>query len=77
MWIEFPHVSLPLFNMMYIHKLAVRLGWPLQVDSTTMDLQRPSIARVLIEISVAVDPPKCISIGDDNEGLWHQVNYEK
>lgn len=76
-WVEFPHVPLLLFNMKYIQKPAALLGRPLQVDSATVDLGKPLVARVLIKMNVAVEPPKRIWIENENEGSWQQANYEK
>lgn len=49
----------------------------MQVGNATVDLQRPLVVRVLIEMNIAVEPPKRIWIGDENKGSWKQVNYEK
>mgnify|MGYP001560426426 CR=1 FL=1 len=53
------------------------MGRPLQVDAATTDLKRPSVARVLVELDVAVPPVKRVWIGDENVGSWQKVEYEQ
>nr|XP_027093600.1 uncharacterized protein LOC113714003 [Coffea arabica] len=75
-WVSLPSLPLPLFNKMYIAKLAGLLGRFLKIDSATLALKRPSVARVLVEMDVSVSPPHRIWIGEDQEGFWQSVEYE-
>ena len=63
-WVCFHKLPLPLFNMKYLHKIASLLGHPLRVDTATLDLQRPSMVRVLVEIDVAKAPAHCLWFGE-------------
>nr|XP_027099129.1 uncharacterized protein LOC113718420 [Coffea arabica] len=75
-WVCFPGLLLPLFTMKYLMKLGSLLGRPLQADSATSSFKRPSVARVLVEVDLAMEPVKRIWIGDDTYGHWQQVDYE-
>ena len=76
MWVSLPALPLPLFNAVYIAKLAGLLGRCLKIDAATLALRRPSVARVLIEMDVSKQPPHRIWIGEDQEGFWQDVEYE-
>ena len=52
------------------------LGRCLKIDSATLSLRRPSVARVLIEMDVSKLPPKRVWIGEEQEGFWQEVVYE-
>lgn len=57
--------------------MASLLGRPLQVDAATLELGRPSVARVLVEIDVSQQMKKRVWIGDEeNSGFWQVVEYE-
>ena len=75
-WVSLPALPLPLFNAVYIAKLAGLLGRCLKIDAATLALRRPSVARVLIEMDVSKQPPHRIWIGEDQEGFWQDVEYE-
>ncbi|XP_071939796.1 uncharacterized protein [Coffea arabica] len=75
-WVSLPTLPLPLFNAVYIVKLAGLLGRCLKIDSATLALRRSSVARVLVEMDVSKQPPNRIWIGEDQEGFWQDVEYE-
>lgn len=75
-WVSLPSLPLPLFNAMYIAKLAGLLGRCLKIDAATLALRRPSVARVLIEMDISKQPPNRIWIGEDQDGFWQAVEYE-
>nr|XP_027101055.1 uncharacterized protein LOC113720377 [Coffea arabica] len=75
-WVSMPCLPLPLFNAVYIAKLAGLLGRCLKIDSATLSLRRPSVARVLIEMDVSKRPPHRVWIGEEQEGFWQEVVYE-
>ncbi|XP_071909746.1 uncharacterized protein [Coffea arabica] len=75
-WVSMPALPLPLFNSVYIAKLAGMLRRCLKIDSATVKLKRPSVARVLIEMDVSKQPPHRIWIEEDQEGFWQEVEYE-
>ena len=69
-WVSFPELPLPFFNMKYLNKIASLIGRPLKVDAATSDFRRSSVARVLIELDVSKAPIRRIWIGDDSKGAW-------
>ena len=75
-WVNFPSLPLPFFNMKYLLKLGFLLGWSLQVDSATSSFKPSSIARVLIEIDATQVPNRHIWIGDENFCHWRRVKSE-
>ena len=75
-WVSLPFLPLPLFNALYIAKLAGLLGRCLKIDSATLSLRRPSVARVLVEMNVSKVPPRRVWIGEEQEGFWQEVVYE-
>ena len=52
-WVLFPGLSLPLYNLCYILKVAALLGRPLKVDSVTTGFKRPCVVWVLMELNVS------------------------
>ena len=55
-WVSLPGLPLPLFEKKYLLKIGSLLGRPLQVDSATLALKWPSMARLLIEMDVDIPP---------------------
>ena len=55
-WINMSGLPVPLFDKLYLHKIASLIGQPLQVDASMLDLKWPSITGVLVEIDVAKKP---------------------
>ena len=68
-WVCFPELPLLLFNMKYLHKIASLLGHPLRVDTATLELRRPSMVRVLVEIDVAKASAQRLWIGEEAMGM--------
>lgn len=57
-WVSFLKLLFHFFNMHYLNKLASLLRKPLRVDTVTLDLRWPSVARVLGELDVSKPPTK-------------------
>ena len=47
-WVSFPELPIPFFQKNQLLRLAATLGRPLRVDAATIDLRRPSVARVMV-----------------------------
>ena len=67
-WVSLSGLPLPLFEKKYLLKIGSLIGRPLQVDSATLTLKRPSVASLLIDVDAANPPVRRIWIGDDEVG---------
>ncbi|XP_071933880.1 uncharacterized protein [Coffea arabica] len=77
LWVLLPSLPLHFFDKKYLFKLGSLIGRPLQVDSATLNLKRPSVTRLLVEVDVAKSTAPRIWIGDVDDGHWQKVEYEE
>lgn len=76
-------VSLPYLPVHFIHcksalySIAAAIGYPLRVDHATASVNRPSVARVLIEYDISKPLVPRIWIGEGDSGFWQSVVFEK
>ncbi|XP_027177262.1 uncharacterized protein LOC113776327 [Coffea eugenioides] len=75
-WVSFPGLPIPFFQRRQLMQLASILGRPLKMDAATSDLRHPSVARVLVEVDVALPLVKRVWIGDEDYGFWQPVDFE-
>ena len=67
-WVNLPGLPLPFFDKKTLAEIGFFIGQPLQVDSATSNLKRPSVARLLVEIDMAKALVKHIWISDEDYG---------
>ncbi|KAH9684251.1 protein WVD2-like 3 [Citrus sinensis] len=76
-------VSLPYLPVHFIHcksalcSIASAIGNPLRVDHATASVNRPSVARVLVEYDVSKPLLPRIWIGEGESGFWQDVVFER
>lgn len=76
-------VSLPYLHVQFIHcksalcSIASAISIPLRVDHTTASVNRPSVARVLVESDVSKPLLPRIWIGEGESGFWQDVVFER
>ncbi|RAL55041.1 hypothetical protein DM860_018103 [Cuscuta australis] len=61
-WIGVEGLPLHLFEPNALFSIANLVGLPLQMDSATVNLTRPSVARVCVELDLTKDMPKPVWI---------------
>lgn len=57
--------------------IASAIGNPLRVDHATASVNRPSVARVLVEYDVSKPLLPRIWIGEGESGFWQDVVFER
>lgn len=76
-WIALQGLRIHLFKKGSLFSIATLIGKPLKLDEPTVNLCRPSIARICGEIDLMKDLPSRVWIGPgDNKGFWPQIIYE-
>lgn len=76
-WITFEGLPIYLHDKHALFSIANLIGTPLKVDSSTLLLNRPSVARVCIELDVSKDLPRTVWINNGSRGGFAQpVSYE-
>lgn len=65
-WISFPGLPIPFFDKQYLLKLGGLIGRLLKIDEATALLKRPSVACMLVEIDIRVEPKPRLWIGDEH-----------
>ncbi|XP_019193970.1 PREDICTED: uncharacterized protein LOC109187973 [Ipomoea nil] len=76
-WIAFEGLPPHLQDKRAIYSIANLIGKPLKVDASTLAHNRPSVARVCIELNVCNTPPKQVWITNGSYGGFaQQVSYE-
>lgn len=62
LWVSFPNLPLKSWGRLTLSRIARGLGTPLYADECTSNASRISYARVLIEMDISKELPKCIKI---------------
>ncbi|KAJ4717678.1 DUF4283 domain-containing protein [Melia azedarach] len=77
-WISLP--CLPV-HIMYcrdaLFSVAAAIGKPLRVDHATASLNRPSVARVLVEYDISQPLLPRLWIGEGDDGFWQDIIFER
>ncbi|XP_071918822.1 uncharacterized protein [Coffea arabica] len=74
--VNLPGLPFPFFDKKLLLKIGSLIGRPLQVDAATLNIKRPSVARLLIEVDVAKPPLPRVWLGDEEHGQWQKVQLE-
>ncbi|CAI9112272.1 OLC1v1012692C1 [Oldenlandia corymbosa var. corymbosa] len=64
------------FRLALVGKLAGIIGKPLKIDVPTLNMSRPSVARVCVEVDLLKDLPKQIRLGVEGNTYFQAVTYE-
>ncbi|CAI9102951.1 OLC1v1001353C1 [Oldenlandia corymbosa var. corymbosa] len=75
-WIAFEGLPIHHFNEDYLSRLASIVGSPLKIDIPTLNLSRPSIARVCVEVNLLQDLPKRVLLGTEEYSYYQEITYE-
>ncbi|XP_019225431.1 PREDICTED: uncharacterized protein LOC109207009 [Nicotiana attenuata] len=77
LWVSFPNLPLNCWGRLTLSRIASGLGTPLYADECTSNASRISYARVLIEMDISKELPKCIKIQDPSGKEFEQmVEYD-
>lgn len=69
-WFKFPKLPISFFHPKALFFLASLFGSPLWLDSATLSLKRPSVARIQVETDLLKKLPSRVWIGTgDNQGF--------
>ena len=70
-WVSLPNLPQHFFDNGLLFSIARLIGEPLKVDTTTVTLSRPSVARFYVEVNLLQDLPNKIWIGyGSRDGFW-------
>ncbi|CAI9108812.1 OLC1v1008504C1 [Oldenlandia corymbosa var. corymbosa] len=75
-WVAFGALPIHRFNEEYLRVLASIIGTPLKIDVLTLNLSRPSIARVCVEVDLLHEFPKRIRVGTEELSYFQPITYE-
>ncbi|CAI9108279.1 OLC1v1007848C1 [Oldenlandia corymbosa var. corymbosa] len=75
-WIAFEGFPLHRFNAGYLSELASIVGTPQKIDVPTLNLSRPSIARVRVEVNLLQDLPRRVLLGTKDYSYYQEITYE-
>ncbi|VFQ64978.1 unnamed protein product [Cuscuta campestris] len=75
-WIGLEGLPLHLFEPNALFSIANLVGLPLQMDSATVNLTRPSVARVCVELDLTKDMPKAVWIHLGQLSFLQPITYE-
>ncbi|XP_075079920.1 uncharacterized protein LOC142165218 [Nicotiana tabacum] len=64
LWVSFPNLPLNCWGRMTLSRIASGLGCPIYADECTTNTSKIFYARVLIEMDISKELPKCIKIQD-------------
>ncbi|XP_019264538.1 PREDICTED: uncharacterized protein LOC109242158 [Nicotiana attenuata] len=77
LWVSFLNLSLNCWGRLTLSRIASGLETPLYADECTSNASRISYARVLIEMDISKELPKCIKIQDPSGKEFKQmVEYD-
>ncbi|KAH9662191.1 reverse transcriptase domain-containing protein [Citrus sinensis] len=77
-WVSLPHLPVHFIHCKAaLHSIAAAIGTPLRVDHATATVNRPSVARILIEYDISQPLLPRIWIGEGDSGFWQDVVFEK
>lgn len=76
-WVAFEGLPVHLQDKRAVYSIANIIGTPLKVDASTLSVNRPSVARVCVELNVTKNLPQTIWINNGSYGGFAQaVKYE-
>ncbi|CAI9089600.1 OLC1v1024201C1 [Oldenlandia corymbosa var. corymbosa] len=75
-WVSLHELPLEWTHPTVLYSIASTVGKPLQVDTPTLNLTRPSISRFCVEVDLMKDSPKSIKIGKKGKKYEQHYTYE-
>ncbi|XP_070035466.1 uncharacterized protein [Nicotiana tomentosiformis] len=76
-WVSFPNLPLNYWGKITLSRIASGLGCPIYADDCISSTTRISYARVLIEMDISKELPKCIIVQDPpGKEFEHVVEYD-
>ncbi|KAJ4726796.1 Ribonuclease H domain [Melia azedarach] len=76
-WVSLPFLPVHLMYCRHaLFSIASAIGKPLRVDQATASLNRPSVARVLIEYDISQPLLPRLWIGEGEDGFWQDIIFE-
>lgn len=75
-WVIFPGLPLHMHRKDSLFQIAAMLGTPLKLDAATASMNRPSLARVCVELDVSKELPQRIFIQTPSRVIMQNVEYE-
>lgn len=76
-WVSLPRLPVHFSEKNALFTICSLIGCPLQIDSATSSLKRPSTARTQIEIDWLKERPLKIWIETEGkDGFWQKLDYE-
>ncbi|CAI9099671.1 OLC1v1036527C1 [Oldenlandia corymbosa var. corymbosa] len=69
-WVSLYDLPIEYMHLEVIYSMATALGQPLKVDTLTLNMTRPFVARFCIEINLTKDLPKSVRVG--KKGCKHE-----
>ncbi|VFQ66455.1 unnamed protein product [Cuscuta campestris] len=75
-WIALEGLPIHLFEPNALFSIAKLVGSPLQLDSATLNLARPSVARVCVEIDLTKPIPHAVWIYLGQSSFLQPIHYE-
>lgn len=77
-WVSLPYLPVHFIHCKYaLCSIASAIDIPLRVDHATTSVNRPSVARVLVEYDVSKPLLPRIWIGEGDSGFWQDVVFER
>lgn len=75
-WVNLPHLPVHLFAKNALFSICQRIRNPLRMDESTINVTRPSQARICIEVDVLKPLLRRIWIVNGIKGFWQRITYE-
>lgn len=77
-WISLPRLPIHFFDRDTLFAIAALIGVPLRLNSATISLKRPSMARVQVELDILKERPSKIWIATEGEdGFRQKIVYDQ
>ncbi|CAI9108910.1 OLC1v1008616C1 [Oldenlandia corymbosa var. corymbosa] len=75
-WVSLHELPLEWTHPTVLYSIASAVGKPLQVDTPTLNLTRPSVAHFCVDVDLMKDLPKSIRIGKKGKKYEQHYTYE-
>ncbi|CAI9115352.1 OLC1v1016239C1 [Oldenlandia corymbosa var. corymbosa] len=75
-WVSLHDLPIEFLNPKVIFSMAMAIGKPLKVDTPTLNLTRPSVARLCVEVELKKDFPKSVKVGRKGKKHEQFFTYE-
>ncbi|CAI9099231.1 OLC1v1036016C1 [Oldenlandia corymbosa var. corymbosa] len=75
-WVLFHELPLEWTHPKVLFSIASAVGKPLQLDTPTLNLTRPSVARLCVEVDLTKESTKSIHIGKKGKNYEQHYTYE-